>query len=236
MQQIDLQQIHRSVLTDEADTEAVTKAMKTLFLLAKEEIAQQPNFNRLIKDCEVVNRFAGMVDVDVGKAATISLAILAWIQKKGLIVKKLMGFGSDGVTGYDDVRTTMKNTVDTRCLYRANDPGPIAYNLAGRYPMGFPYRKPEDFNGAYGADSDAGIFRQPNLYHASEQDEALLVGDDAVKATCYKALVRPHLEYSAIVRDPYTTKGMQAVEAVQRRAARVTLNDYRRTSSVTQIA
>ncbi|CAH1248608.1 Hypp8298 [Branchiostoma lanceolatum] len=86
--------------------------------------------------------------------------------------------------------------------------------------MGFRYRKPEDFNGAYGADSDAGIFRQPDLYHASEQDEALLVGDDAVKATCYKALVRPHLEYSAIVRDPYTTKGMQAVEVVQRRAAR----------------
>ncbi|CAH1265924.1 DCLRE1B [Branchiostoma lanceolatum] len=46
-----------------------------------------------------------------------------------------------------------------------------------------------------------------------------------VKATCYKALVRPHLEYSAIVWDPYTTKGIQAVEAVQRRAARVTLND-----------
>ena len=56
-----------------------------------------------------------------------------------------------------------------------------------------------------------------------------------VKATCYKALVRPHLEYSATVWDPYTTKGIQAVEAVQRRAARVTLNDYQRTSSVTQM-
>ncbi|KAI8492052.1 hypothetical protein Bbelb_304250 [Branchiostoma belcheri] len=56
-----------------------------------------------------------------------------------------------------------------------------------------------------------------------------------VKATCYKALVRPHLEYSATVWDPYTIKGMQAVEAVQRRAARVTFNDYRRTSSVTQM-
>ncbi|KAI8509393.1 hypothetical protein Bbelb_132410 [Branchiostoma belcheri] len=51
----------------------------------------------------------------------------------------------------------------------------------------------------------------------------------------YKALVRPHLEYSATVWDPYTTKGIQAVEAVQRRAARVTLNDYQRTSSVTQM-
>ncbi|CAH1271968.1 Hypp4742 [Branchiostoma lanceolatum] len=47
--------------------------------------------------------------------------------------------------------------------------------------------------------------------------------------------VRPHLEYSATVWDPYTTKGIQAVEAVQRRAARVTLNDYRQTSSVTQM-
>ncbi|KAI8493409.1 DTW domain-containing protein 2 [Branchiostoma belcheri] len=56
-----------------------------------------------------------------------------------------------------------------------------------------------------------------------------------VKATCYKALVRPHLEYSATVWDPHTIKGIQAVEAVQRRAARVTLNDYRRTSSVTQM-
>ncbi|CAH1259103.1 VWDE [Branchiostoma lanceolatum] len=56
-----------------------------------------------------------------------------------------------------------------------------------------------------------------------------------VKATCYKALVRSHLEYSATVWDPYTTKGIQAVEAVQRRAARVTLNDYRQTSSVTQM-
>ncbi|KAI8513676.1 hypothetical protein Bbelb_080000 [Branchiostoma belcheri] len=42
-----------------------------------------------------------------------------------------------------------------------------------------------------------------------------------VKATCYKALVRPHLEYtsSATVWDPYTIKGIQAVESVQRRAA-----------------
>ncbi|KAI8489980.1 hypothetical protein Bbelb_323410 [Branchiostoma belcheri] len=56
-----------------------------------------------------------------------------------------------------------------------------------------------------------------------------------VKATCYKALVWTHLEYSATVWDPYTIKGIQAVEAVQRRAARVTLNDYRRTSSVSQM-
>ncbi|KAI8521623.1 hypothetical protein Bbelb_013770 [Branchiostoma belcheri] len=55
------------------------------------------------------------------------------------------------------------------------------------------------------------------------------------RAEFSQVLVRPHLEYSATVWDPYTTKGIQAVEAVQRRAARVTLNDYQRTSSVTQM-
>ncbi|KAI8482904.1 hypothetical protein Bbelb_393220 [Branchiostoma belcheri] len=39
----------------------------------------------------------------------------------------------------------------------------------------------------------------------------------------------------ATVWDPYTIEGIQAVEAVQRRAARVTLTDYRRMSSVTQM-
>ncbi|KAI8515729.1 hypothetical protein Bbelb_065420 [Branchiostoma belcheri] len=55
------------------------------------------------------------------------------------------------------------------------------------------------------------------------------------EATCYKALVRPHFEYSATVWDVYTNKGIQAVEAVQRRAARVTLNDYERTSGLVAI-
>ncbi|CAH1248607.1 Hypp8295 [Branchiostoma lanceolatum] len=40
-------------------------------------------------------------DKERWKSTAISSAILAWIQKKGLIVKKLMGFGSDGVTGAD---------------------------------------------------------------------------------------------------------------------------------------
>ncbi|KAI8513242.1 hypothetical protein Bbelb_098810 [Branchiostoma belcheri] len=45
---------------------------------------------------------------------------------------------------------------------------------------------------------------------------------------------KPHLKYSATVWDPHTIKGIQAVEAVQRRAARVTLNDYRGTSTASR--
>ncbi|KAI8497797.1 hypothetical protein Bbelb_244490 [Branchiostoma belcheri] len=59
--------------------------------------------------------------------------------------------------------------------------------------------------------------------------------EEGVERNLGQTLVRPHLEYSATVWDPYTIKGIQAVEAVQRRAARVTLNDYQRTSSVTQM-
>ncbi|KAI8490261.1 hypothetical protein Bbelb_319990 [Branchiostoma belcheri] len=48
-------------------------------------------------------------------------------------------------------------------------------------------------------------------------------------------LVRPQLEYCASVWDPYTAGGVQAVERVQRRAARMVMNDYARTSSVTEM-
>ncbi|KAI8484135.1 hypothetical protein Bbelb_380890 [Branchiostoma belcheri] len=48
-------------------------------------------------------------------------------------------------------------------------------------------------------------------------------------------LVRPQLEYCASVWDPYTAGGVQAVERVQRRAARMVMNDYGRTSSVTEM-
>ncbi|XP_030281580.1 zinc finger protein 862-like [Sparus aurata] len=64
---------------------------------------------RLITGGEVINRFAGMVEVDDGKANTISSAILAWIQKKGLDVQKLMGLGSDGAP----VMTGKRNGVAT---------------------------------------------------------------------------------------------------------------------------
>ena len=54
-----------------------------------------------------------------------------------------------------------------------------------------------------------------------------------IKATCYKSLIRPQLEYAATVWDPITKTNINKVEAVQRRAARFCHNDYHRTSSVT---
>ncbi|KAI8515269.1 hypothetical protein Bbelb_060820 [Branchiostoma belcheri] len=74
------------------------------------------------------------------------------------------------------------------------------------------------------ANRTLGVIRR-NLCHCTSQ----------VKNTCYKALVRPQLEYCASVWDPYTAGGVQAVERVQRRAARMVMNDYARTSSVTEM-
>ena len=55
------------------------------------------------------------------------------------------------------------------------------------------------------------------------------------KATAYKTLVRPYLEYAAVVTDPYQNKYIQMLDNVQRRAARFVVNDYRRTSSVSKM-
>ena len=55
------------------------------------------------------------------------------------------------------------------------------------------------------------------------------VGNPQIKERAYKTLVRPILEYSSTVWDPTATK---KIKSVQRRAARTTLNRYRRTSSV----
>ena len=54
-----------------------------------------------------------------------------------------------------------------------------------------------------------------------------------VKARCYQAFIRPILEYASVVWDPHTKKDIQALESVQRRAARYVCSDYGRTSSVT---
>ena len=56
-----------------------------------------------------------------------------------------------------------------------------------------------------------------------------------VKETAVKALVRPILEYSCTVWDPYLRGDIDALEAVQRRAARFVLKDYGRESSVTNM-
>ena len=42
----------------------------------------------------------------------------------------------------------------------------------------------------------------------------------------YNTLVRPHLEYAASVWDPHVTKHKQAIEKVQRRAARWVTNQH----------
>lgn len=56
-----------------------------------------------------------------------------------------------------------------------------------------------------------------------------------IKAQCYETLVRPTLEYASTVWDPYTQRNIKAVEAVQRRAARFVVGDYRNTSSPSQM-
>jgi len=48
-----------------------------------------------------------------------------------------------------------------------------------------------------------------------------------VKEQAYKSLVRPILEYSQTVWDPYSSSETQQLESVQRRAARFTMNRYR---------
>ena len=55
------------------------------------------------------------------------------------------------------------------------------------------------------------------------------------KAQCYTSLVRPILEYASTAWDPYTSKNIQQLEAVQRRAARFVMGDYKTTSSTSQM-
>lgn len=51
----------------------------------------------------------------------------------------------------------------------------------------------------------------------------------------YLALIRSRLEYCSAVWDPPLKKDITSLEAIQRRAARFTLGDHRRTSSVTSM-
>ena len=55
------------------------------------------------------------------------------------------------------------------------------------------------------------------------------------KEVAYKTLVRPRLEYCGAVWDPYQQIHQANLEKVQRRAARFVKNDYKHTSSVTDM-
>ena len=56
-----------------------------------------------------------------------------------------------------------------------------------------------------------------------------------VKSIAYLSIVRPILEYCSPVWDPYLSTDIQAIEKIQRRAARYVSSDYGRTSSVTSM-
>ena len=56
-----------------------------------------------------------------------------------------------------------------------------------------------------------------------------------VKFTAYLSLVRPILQYSSSVWDPYLFSDIQSIEKVQRRAARWVSSDYNKFSSVTSM-
>ena len=56
-----------------------------------------------------------------------------------------------------------------------------------------------------------------------------------IKQTAYMALVRPLLEYSNSVWDPYQKELINKIENIQKKAARFTTNTYNKTTSITQL-
>jgi hypothetical protein len=63
----------------------------------------------------------------------------------------------------------------------------------------------------------------------------LRIPSRSIKTKAYKTIVRPTLEYSASVWDPYTLSNTRKIEAVQRRAARFVQHRYHNTSSPTEM-
>lgn len=59
--------------------------------------------------------------------------------------------------------------------------------------------------------------------------------DPNVKLQCYKTYVRPILEYGSIIWDPHSSTNITKLEMVQRKAARFIKNDWRYTSSPTEM-
>jgi len=56
-----------------------------------------------------------------------------------------------------------------------------------------------------------------------------------IKASCYKSLVVPTIEYGSTVWDPHLHKDINKVEKIQRHAARFVKNDYSWSTSVTSL-
>jgi hypothetical protein len=68
-------------------------------------------------------------------------------------------------------------------------------------------------------------FVRRNFYHVKPD----------VKEKLYHTLVRPHLDYATAAWDPYTSKNIESIEKVQRRAARFVTNTYGRDTSISGI-
>ena len=63
----------------------------------------------------------------------------------------------------------------------------------------------------------------------------LKISSQSIKTQAYFSLVRPLVEYSNTVWDPYTQMNINKIEMVQRRAARYVTNSYNHTASVTDM-
>ena len=63
----------------------------------------------------------------------------------------------------------------------------------------------------------------------------LKVNNIRLKEIACKAMVRPTLEYACTVWDPYKEGQIRKIENVQRRSARFVLNQYKQTTSVTNL-
>ena len=66
-------------------------------------------------------------------------------------------------------------------------------------------------------------------------DVILKVHNQDLKATAYKTLTRPQLEYTSSVWSPNTTEDIDKIESAQRRAVRWATRGYQQTFSVTEM-